>query len=186
MKKVYFVRHGESKHNQLGIYAGTIDSPLTKLGFLQAQKTAELLKDKDIRSIISSNLQRAKNTSSEILKKIDLSGKIHLEITPLLNEICIGNMQGEKYRNISGISYIAKNNTGDSINDVYHRAVSFVRYIHSNQRDGNLLIVGHESFISVIFAVLERKELDELVEYCNKWSLKNGDIRIKLLSDFEI
>lgn len=47
MKKIYFVRHGQSEANMKKIYAGSTDSPLTPLGIQQAQETGRLLLDKD-------------------------------------------------------------------------------------------------------------------------------------------
>ena len=57
---MYYVRHGESEANLLGIWAGSqSDSPLTELGVKQAIETGEKLKGKKISRIISSPLIRA-------------------------------------------------------------------------------------------------------------------------------
>ena len=67
MKTIYFVRHGESEANNLGLSAGSeFDTPLTDIGRKQAQKTGQDLKDKNIQLIVSSSQGRAIETAEII------------------------------------------------------------------------------------------------------------------------
>lgn len=76
MKKIYFVRHGESKANVERIAAGAeFDSPLTKNGEAQAIKMGEVLKDKKVDLIISSPLKRAVKTAEIIALEIGYNPK---------------------------------------------------------------------------------------------------------------
>lgn len=76
MKKIYFVRHGESKANSEGIAAGAeFDSPLTTKGEAQAKKMGEVLKDKKVDLIISSPLKRALDTAKIIALEIGYEPK---------------------------------------------------------------------------------------------------------------
>ena len=64
MPKLLIVRHGQSEWNALGRWQGQADPPLTNLGENQAKKASQKLGLFD--SIVSSPLQRAKNTASII------------------------------------------------------------------------------------------------------------------------
>ena len=64
MPKLLIVRHGQSEWNALGRWQGQADPPLTNLGQSQARKAIQKLGLFD--SIVSSPLQRAKNTASII------------------------------------------------------------------------------------------------------------------------
>ena len=48
MTKIIIVRHGESKTNELGLLVGQGDFPLTDLGLIQAEQTAEALAGEQI------------------------------------------------------------------------------------------------------------------------------------------
>ena len=64
MPKLLIVRHGQSEWNALGRWQGQADPPLTNLGESQAKKASQKLGLFDL--IVSSPLQRAKNTASII------------------------------------------------------------------------------------------------------------------------
>src|SRR5436309_1380376 len=67
MKKIYFVRHGESEANSLGLSAGSeFDTPLTNFGREQARKAGQELKDKKIELIIASPMERTVETATII------------------------------------------------------------------------------------------------------------------------
>lgn len=71
MKTVYFVRHGESQANvdQL-IAGGEFESPLTEVGKAQAKAAGKSLKDKQIDVIVSSPMERTRDTARLIAKEI--------------------------------------------------------------------------------------------------------------------
>ena len=177
MKNIYLVRHGESEHNKLKRYAGTIDSPLTELGREQAKETGKLLKDKNITYILSSNLSRAADTASEIKKVIDLEDDITMEITPLLREVNFGDIQGKEYSDAKGLNHGITSGTGDSAQELCDRATRVLELIKSIETPGSILVVGHGSFTSVVFAVKEEKGVDDLIEYRNQWSFHNGQVK---------
>ena len=61
MTKLLILRHGQSEWNALGRWQGQADPPLTDVGKKQALKATKKLGLFD--SIVSSPLQRAKNTA---------------------------------------------------------------------------------------------------------------------------
>jgi broad specificity phosphatase PhoE len=73
MKRIYFIRHGESELNVAKLWAGHTDTPLTENGREQARKAGKKMKlDKlsfDI--IVSSPLKRALHTAQHVAEHID-------------------------------------------------------------------------------------------------------------------
>ena len=106
MKEIYFIRHGQTDENSLGIRQGSeIDSELNELGRIQAKKTGKYLKKyringKKFDCIISSPMKRAVETAEIIGKEIKYPKKI--EIFDELIELRRGKMSGlaedNKYR----------------------------------------------------------------------------------------
>src|SRR3989344_2023269 len=76
-KTVYFVRHGESKHNSGDITQYLQNSPISPLGREQARKIAERAKHLSVDIVLSSHLSRAHDTAVEIAtaigKKVEIS-----------------------------------------------------------------------------------------------------------------
>jgi broad specificity phosphatase PhoE len=76
MKKVYFVRHGESESNA-GLLRSTVEVPLTLKGRGQAEFIAERVSKLPVEVIISSTMTRARETAEVIgektLKDIEFS-----------------------------------------------------------------------------------------------------------------
>lgn len=61
--RLYLVRHGQSAGNAEGRFGGHGPTPLSSLGRLQAEATAELLHSEGISAIYSSDLDRALQTA---------------------------------------------------------------------------------------------------------------------------
>lgn len=77
MKTIYFVRHGQSEANSLGVASGgELETLLTDNGRAQAKKTGIMLKDKKVELIVSSPMKRAVETAEIIAKEIGYSDKI--------------------------------------------------------------------------------------------------------------
>lgn len=183
MKKIYFVRHGESEYNVKGFDSGNLDVKLTSFGQEQALKTAQLLKDKNITYIISSNLSRAYDTALIIKNIIDPKDLISLEVNPLLEEVFSGDIQGKPYSG-SGMIYGIETGTGESPESLYNRACSFIKHLSFIDTKGSILVVGHQSFSSIVFAVNEGKAKKDFIRYRLDWNFKNGDIKEFNLASF--
>ena len=64
MTKMIFVRHGQSEANLARVFAGHTDVALTELGKIQAERTAQFLRDYPIDAIYASDLRRAMQTAA--------------------------------------------------------------------------------------------------------------------------
>ncbi|MCW5606148.1 MAG: histidine phosphatase family protein [Burkholderiales bacterium] len=60
----YFLRHGETEPNRLGLVTGAADIELNATGRLQALAAAERLKGRGVTAIYSSSLRRARDTAN--------------------------------------------------------------------------------------------------------------------------
>ena len=68
----YFLRHGETELNRLGLIAGSADVPLNETGRRQARAAAERLAALGIDAIWSSPMQRALDTARCVAQALDL------------------------------------------------------------------------------------------------------------------
>ena len=177
MYSIYFVRHGESQANQQKIYAGTLDSPLTSTGRLQAHETAHILKDMQIKHIITSGLSRASDTALIIKNIIDPQNVITMESKEFLNEIYFGDIQGKPYGDISGLEYAISSKTGESLDELYERGLQAVAHLKTIAKDGNILVVGHGTFSAIIFALIENINKEDFIEYRKNFKFHNGEIK---------
>ena len=183
MKKIYFVRHGQSEYNLKKIYSGNIDTKLTDLGKHQARKTGELLKDKNVTFILASDLSRAYCTATSIKDVIDPENRMEIQSTSLLQEVFFGDLQGQKYGEYCGLIYAIESGTGESAQALYNRGNQVLELIHSIKTEGDILVVGHSSFSSIVFAVSEGKTKDDFIDYRLHWNFKNGEIKEKNLNE---
>jgi broad specificity phosphatase PhoE len=95
MKKLYFVRHGESHDNVKGVWSGLSDVALTRLGKVQAKAVGQELKKRGtpIDIILSSPLPRAHHTARIIADQINYPAH-HVKLHESLSERNFGTMEG--------------------------------------------------------------------------------------------
>jgi broad specificity phosphatase PhoE len=141
MKKIYFIRHGQSEANVKKCFAGQKeDSPLTDLGREQATQAAlDLLKNKiKVDRIISSPLIRARKTAEIIIKQAKLDLK--LEIDKRLAEYDVGELAGTSYRQISSAEMVRAKGAEDP-QKFKKRVQDFLDDLEQGKE--NVLIVSH-------------------------------------------
>ena len=94
---LYIVRHGESIGNLNREFLGYTNKDLTELGYKQAEKTAEELKNVEFEAIYSSDLQRAYHTAEPHAK---MRGMIPIGREDL-RELYVGEWEGKKVDDIA-------------------------------------------------------------------------------------
>lgn len=140
MKKLYFVRHGESEMNAAGRFAGTLDTTLTPEGKKQAKIAGKKVKRLGIDCIVSSPLFRAYETAKIIAKEINYP-EDKIELNPLLAERNYGEMEGQQYSSDLDMDGIADIETTDSLLARAQEAIASLRQIEAD----NVLVVSHGS-----------------------------------------
>jgi broad specificity phosphatase PhoE len=93
LKKIYFVRHGQSEWNAVSRMQGQLDSNLTEAGRRQAEVTGRLLATLDIEAIFSSPLDRARQTAEIIQRDV----AVDIVCEPRIKEWDCGDWSGHLY-----------------------------------------------------------------------------------------
>lgn len=181
MLKLYLVRHGESAWNQLHLYTGQQDIPLSELGQTQAARVADALADISFAEIYASPLQRAAATAKPTAR----ARQQNVTLDARLAEIHHGDWEGQPasaIREHYARDYMlwqtqphqVQMPNGESLKDVARRTQSFLQDVLAKHQDGNVLIVTHDAVLRVI--VLETLLLG--LEYFWRWRFDNASVSI--------
>ncbi|MBP7807225.1 histidine phosphatase family protein [Candidatus Saccharibacteria bacterium] len=143
MKKLYFIRHGQSVLNVQGKLAGTTETPLTDEGRAQAKATGQLMKTQGIMIdfVAASPLSRAHETAQIVAKEIGYDPE-HIHTNQLLAERHYGELEGQPWApdlNLDGFSDVEMD---DALVARAHLALKWLKSIDAD----NILIVSHGGF----------------------------------------
>lgn len=151
MKKIYFVRHGESELNKTNAWAGTIDTPLTSLGHKQARATGKALKEKGLifDVIVASPLVRAHETAKHVAREIGHDEK-KIILDPMLVERHFGVLEGSAASNTDHeVRYLGGDESAldhveniETSTQLQARARQILDYLDALPHD-TILVVGH-------------------------------------------
>ncbi len=161
--KLIITRHGETEENRAGIIQGHLPGRLSKTGIEQARKVALRLKNEKIDFIYSSDLARASDTAKEIAK---FHPGVPVEFVKDLRERFLGDWQGESKeelgfaKNMSVTALSPKN--GETFEEVFNRASSFLHKVLAKHRDDTVLFVGHNGINKAMIAVITGKAPEEM------------------------
>ena len=166
--KLILVRHGESEWNKLGKWTGKTEVHLTADGIKMAQEMGEIIKDVKINFVFCSTQIRAQETLDEMLKVLDLLGKVSEERSNAINERDYGDYTGknkwemkeligdEKFAEIRR-GWNAEIPNGENLKMVYDRVVPyFLQSILPHLLSGeNVLVVAHGNSIRALVKYIE-------------------------------
>ncbi len=188
MTTLIFVRHGQSLGNAKCEFLGHTDLDLSELGYAQASRTAEYIKENfKLDKIYSSDLQRAYNTA----KATD--NLFHLGITKdkSLREIYAGEWEkktfsqlAEEYRDdyskwLNDIGNACCTG-GETIAELQKRALAAVTKIAEENDGKTVLIATHATFIRVLECIWRGAELDKMKDF--PW-VKNASVSVVEYAD---
>lgn len=176
MTKLYFIRHGKTKWNNMGIYQGANqDSPLLESSYNDIRRLANYLMNIRFVHLYSSPIHRAVVTSTELIS--NLHQKIPMTLDSRLKEFDFGKIEGMKFDDVKrrypneydGLhrhaeKYSNKKVGGETFQDVIKRMSSIIYQIvkqHINVND-NVLIVSHGAALNAAINFLLGKSLCEL------------------------
>lgn len=154
------VRHGETEWNVGEVFRGRVDIELNETGIKQAEKLAEYLGNRRLKTIYSSPLQRALKTAEIIARQ----HKLAVAITPGLIDFNYGQWQGLSHREVKD-SYKelygewathperVKMPDGESLEDVRQRAMGVVTDIITGH-NGTVVLVSHRVVNKVLICAL--------------------------------
>ena len=148
---LYFVRHGETDWNRDGRIQGQSDPPLNETGRIQAGALAGVLAPVAFDVAFSSDLQRAYETASILLR----GRQVAICATEGLRERNFGSWEGRSVPElwVEGLlpdqswPGAAAPPGGESADDLHQRVIRVVTRIAASHREATILVVSHGGVI---------------------------------------
>ena len=177
MKKLFYVRHGETDMNVAGLLSGQTETKLTNRGIEQAKAAGREIKQKlpAIDLIVCSPYERTYETSKLIAQELGYpidkiqKNEMFIERTFGVLEGTLGadfldKHEYKEFDNVEG---------SETIEDLQKRAEEAFKYLQTLEED-NILVVGHGAFARAIKRVV--KNLPHTHEYEVDTSIGNATI----------
>ena len=176
-RNLVIVRHGQSEWNEKNLFTGWKNPGLTSLGYDEAGKAGQLIKDTNINfdSMFTSDLIRAQLTGDIILSEINHEG-IPIIQNQALNERDYGSLSGlnkddarekwgEEQVHIWRRSYDIPPPDGESLKNTAERVLPyFNEKIMPRVIDGqNILIAAHGNSLRALIMQLDKISEEEIV-----------------------
>ena len=176
-RNLVIVRHGQSEWNEKNLFTGWKNPGLTSLGYNEARKAGQLIKDTNINfdSMFTSDLIRAQLTGDIILSEINQEG-IPIIQNQALNERDYGSLSGlnkddarekwgEEQVHIWRRSYDIPPPDGESLKNTAERVLPyFNEKIMPRVIDGqNILIAAHGNSLRALIMQLDKISEEEIV-----------------------
>ena len=151
---LYVVRHGETIWNVEKKVQGITDIPLTEKGRKDAEELQELISTLDIDVVISSPLDRARETA-----KILVNNSLPINTDDRIKERDWGMNEGALIDTVDrwdcwDVILNTKVQNIECIQDFMYRVSSFLEDIKVRYKDSNVLIVTHSAVSRVIHYLL--------------------------------
>lgn len=184
MSTLVLVRHGISKSNKMGLWAGWIDVDLAVEGYAEAKKAGTAIQDINFDFAYSADLKRCTETLNEIKKTIN-QPNLDTTITPAIRERNYGVLAGKnkwKIKEEYGDEQFMKWRRGwdvpipkgESLKDVYNRLIPyFQKNIKQKLQEGkNVLICASGNSLRALVKYLENIKDEEI----SKLEIGTGEV----------
>ena len=166
--RLYLTRHGEVVNH--GVYNGQTDVDITPKAVQQMERLRNLLGDKKLRAVYSSDLQRTR-------KGAEIIGQPHglkAQVFPEFREVHFGRWQGLSYAQVmerypSDIPQWLSNVEifripgGESMGEVRQRAIPKLQELIERHRGEEILLVCHGALNRLILADALHLPMDHLL-----------------------
>jgi len=140
---------------------------LSEAGRDQARQLAACLAGRSIAAVVSSPLERARQTAEPIAAAVGLE----VAIDPGLNEIDFGAWTGQAFRDLDGLPEwdawnsfrsTARCPGGETMLQAQGRALATVSRLREAHQDGEVVLVGHQDVLKAVLAHFLAVPLDLL------------------------
>lgn len=177
MKNTYFVlRHGYTDKNEYDLVASFPEVKkfhLTDDGKGQVQESANWLLDKGITLVLSSDLERAKESADIVAKSLE---GVNVVFDERLREINFGEFNGKTHAEFDRFysetkdladRFLTAPPGGESLNDVARRVASFFVDTENKYSQETILIISHGDPIWIMLWLASGKPFKEIhtIEY---------------------
>ncbi len=190
-KNVYYIlRHGHSlrqKNNIVASWPEKTEIPLTPTGKAEAKKAAKLLKRKKIDLIVSSDLQRTRETAEIVAKELGVDVVYEKGLREFDGGIFNGRPVEElgEYFRVEGETpmehflrrFEKRSPKGENWVDVQKRMLKVVEDLEEKYFGKNILLVGHELPFTMLEGLMRGFSREEVISYRNKKMIKTGEVR---------
>ena len=161
MAKIFLCRHGQDEDNAEMKLNGHRDRPLTELGRSQAADASRTIKDKisNIDVVLSSPLQRARDTANAIARSYDVS----VRVLDSLIERDFGVLTGRSLQDIDRfagetlktekVNYFLTADGAETFDELMIRARRIVDHVDRAYTGKTVLLVCHGDIGKMIMAV---------------------------------
>ena len=161
--KLLLIRHGETVDNVNRIMQGQTPGRLTDNGIMQARLLGERLKDTNINAFVSSDLQRAVDTCTEIAAP-HFGGDRQKALeaimqTPLLRERDWGSFTGRYIPDLKDAPWTADIETTEAMRV---RARQFLKLMRERYDGMTVAAVGHGIINKVVQSVFYDKPMQDI------------------------
>lgn len=189
MTTLLLVRHGETDWNRSGQIMGEQPIPLNQNGEADAQRLADLLRSRSLRTIYSSPVLRARQTAEILATAVRLPVRVDRGLT----EINVGEWVGRFWRELTD-DLVRRNfysnpqdsrpPGGETLREVQTRVVSFVEgamaeALSTSGDTGPLLLVSHADVVRAIIAHYLQWDLQTIrqvrIDHASLTALKVAD-----------
>ena len=185
--KLILLRHGESESNVKDVKAGQTDGyPLTQKGIEQSKKIAKILKKEKIDIIISSPIQRAKQTAGIVN---DVLGIEYIEDDRIREYdfgawnghnseelFCDENKVYQEYRKLEHDEErwnFKFGGDGESRKEIEQRVGNFIEEVAEKYKGKNILIVGHGGINAMFNRLIDNLSIKETFRH--EYTLGNAE-----------
>ena len=163
--KLYISRHGQTPWNVEDLVCGRADVPLTEVGQQQARLLAESAVDKGIDVILSSPLQRARQTAQAVSDAIG----VPVQIDDRLIEMDFGTYDGtsrfgEEFQWVRS-QMPTRFPGGESGFDLAYRVYSLLYEIREKYADKTVLLVCHNCVCRMVRSFFVNMSTEEYGNY---------------------
>lgn len=170
---LYLIRHGQTEANVRHQLVGHLDIPLDSLGVEQARQVGVRMREFSLDAIISSPLQRARITASEVA----LHQRVELQLDDRLKELHFGHAEGltmpEAVARFPELNVLRDDPLddffawpgGDLRNDFNNRIFSTFSDFASTWHERHVAVVCHGGVIGSLLAQLDGGSPNDYASY---------------------
>jgi len=170
MKKVYFIRHGESEGNVGSVRQGS-DSPLSKLGIKQSQLVARRLQKINFDRLVSSPQERARQTAEIIGNHLNLEAEYSELFAERRRPSCVFGQPKDSPAMVEIEEKIRNNfhildwhhSDEENFSDLKTRAERAIEYIENIPKDRLLVITSGIILRMIACSIIHKKDLTSKV-----------------------
>jgi broad specificity phosphatase PhoE len=150
VRRIFYIRHGQTEDNVRDVYSGQSNAQLTEVGRRQARSAVPGVAKHHINYIYSSDLDRAVDTAKIIAKGIRFPVDL-IRIAPDLREVEVGSLVGKPNQPPGYVEMMRRHDPG--IESREHVRMRLRRLLSELPKSGNILLVGHAGSLRVLVAL---------------------------------